>query len=123
MPLIQARDEIDVSVTDLAAKTLSITENLKRLESENIIVARKNVDLATTMIGLADEANTQKKEDIQDLQARRELEELEEELRRSRQRWRIMKATVSGVVAGSGLDWARDPKLRELVLDTVDDEA
>jgi vacuolar-type H+-ATPase subunit I/STV1 len=123
LPLIKTRDEIDVFVTDTSSKVLSTTESLTRLESENITATRRNVALAAKMISLADEANTQKKEDIQDPQVREELDELEEELRRSRQRWRIMKETVSGVITGSGIDWARDPKLRDLVLDTTDDEA
>jgi hypothetical protein len=70
------------------------------------------------MIALAEEANFQKKLDIQDPSVRAQLDELEESLKVSRQRWRIMKGTASAVVAGSGVDWARDAALRELVLDT-----
>jgi hypothetical protein len=73
------------------------------------------------MISLAEEAGTQKKEDIKDPGIRAQLDELEESLRVSRQRWRIMKGTASAVVAGSGVDWSRDATLRELVLDTEGD--
>ncbi len=88
------------------------------MEAEHVIVARKNADLATKMIALAAEADTQKKQDIEDPTVQAQLEELEEALKVSRQRWRIMKGTASAVVAGSGVDWSRDPALRELVLDT-----
>jgi hypothetical protein len=86
-------------------------------EAEHIIAARKNAELAATMVALADEANTQKKEDINDPEAREQIDELERSLKVSRQRWRIMKGTVSAVVAGSGIDWSRDPELQELVLE------
>jgi len=96
-------------------------EKLTKVEAEHVIVARKNADLATQMIALTDEANTQKKEDIKDPSVRAQLDELEEALKASRQRWRIMKGTASAVVAGSGIDWSRDAALRELVLDTEGD--
>jgi hypothetical protein len=96
-------------------------EKLTKVEAEHVIVARKNTELATKMIALAEEADTQKKEDIKDPSVRAQLEELEEALKVSRQRWRIMKGTASAVVAGSGIDWSRDAALRELVLDTEGD--
>jgi hypothetical protein len=90
-------------------------------ESEHIVASRKNVELAATMIALAEEANTQKKEDIQDPAVREQVAELEEALNISRQRWRIMKGTASAIVSGSGIDWARDEALRELVMDVDED--
>jgi len=53
---------------------------------------------------------------------RAKVEELDVASKQSKQRWRIMKNTASAVVVGSGVDWARDPKLLEIVLDD-DDEA
>lgn len=69
------------------------------------------------MLVLAEEAKTQRKEDISDPKARRQLEVLDAEVKISRQRFRIMKGTASATIAGSGVDWARDPKLLEIVLD------
>jgi hypothetical protein len=74
------------------------------------------------MIALAEEANTQRKDDIDDPKVRQQLDELELAMRTSRQRWRIMKGTASATIAGSGIDWARDPKLLEIVLDNDGDE-
>lgn len=79
-------------------------------------MARTNAELATTMIALAEEANTQRKEDVDDPRARKELDELELAMRSSRRRWRVMKGTASAAIAGSGVDWAREPKLVEIVL-------
>jgi hypothetical protein len=110
-----------MSLTETAEKILSTTETVTRVEAEHVVVSRKNADLAATMIALAKEANSQKTEDIQDPKLRQEIAELEESLKVSRQRWRIMKSTASAVVAGSGIDWARDEKLRELVMDEDSD--
>ena len=87
-----------------------------------MVTARKNVELSTTMLGLAERANNQRKEDIDDPKSRRQLDELEASMKTSRQRWRIMKGTASATIAGSGVDWARDPKLLEIVLDNEGDE-
>lgn len=80
------------------------------------------MEVAARMMKLAEEANTQKKEDIRDPEVRARFEEAEVELRESRQRWRMMKGMTSAVVAGSGVDWARDEELRALVLDAEDDD-
>jgi hypothetical protein len=74
------------------------------------------------MFALADEVNTHKKEDIKDAKARQQLDELEASMKISRQRWRIMKGTASATIVGSGVDWARNPKLLEIVLDPENDE-
>lgn len=111
-----------MALSELSSKVLAGNEELKRVESEHMITAQKNVELSTRMLALAAEANTQKKEDINDPRVRRQLEELEADLKTSRQRWRIMKGTASATIAGSGVDWARDPKLLEIVLDREGEE-
>jgi hypothetical protein len=95
---------------------------LKNVESEHVVTARKNAELATMMLALAEEADTKRKEDIDDPKARQQLDELEVKMKTGRQRWRIMKETASATIAGSGIDWARDPKLLEIVLDNDGNE-
>ena len=92
-------------------------KDLQKVELENIAMTRKNVELSAKMLALAEEAKTQRKEDIHNPEARQQLDELEAELKISRQRFRIMKGTASATIAGSGVDWARDPQLLEIVLD------
>ena len=46
---------------------------------------------------------------------------LEQQLMVSRKKWRIMKGVASAIVAGSGIDWARDERLRRIVLDSMDE--
>jgi hypothetical protein len=93
-----------------------------KVEIEHTVTAQKNVALATQMLALADEAKAQKKEDIQDPKLRAKVDELDAAMRASRQRWRILKGTASATIAGSGLDWARDPQLLEMVMDDDDDD-
>jgi hypothetical protein len=87
-----------------------------------MVTARKNAELATTMLALAEEADTQRKEDIDDPKVRQQLDELEASMKTSRLRWRIMKGTASATIAESGVDWTRDPKLLEIALDNDGDE-
>lgn len=117
LPLIQERDKLAVTLSGLSTKLLTENEELRRVESEHMIISRENVALSAQMLELAAEADTKRKEDIEDPKARRQLEELEVDVKASKQRWRIMKGTASGTIAGSGVDWARDPKLLEIVLD------
>ena len=95
---------------------------MKNVESEHMVTARKNAELATMMLALAEEADTKRNEDIDDPKARQQLDELEVKMKTGRQRWRIMKETASATIAGSGIDWARDPKLLEIVLDNDGNE-
>ncbi len=117
LPFIKKRDDLSISLNELSTKILSARNELKKVEAEHIITARKNAELATSMLALAEEAKTQRKEDISDPKARGKLDQLEAETKTSRQRYRIMKETASATIIGSGVDWTRDPKLLDIVLD------
>ncbi|KAH8599062.1 centromere protein H (CENP-H)-domain-containing protein [Bisporella sp. PMI_857] len=117
LPIVQQRDNSSATLSELSSKTLLMQSELTKVESERIVVARQNLELASAMLSLTDEMKAQRKEDIHDEKVRRQLEELEEAVKISRQRWRIMKGTASATIVGSGIDWARNPKLLEIVLD------
>ncbi|TGO71475.1 hypothetical protein BELL_0570g00010 [Botrytis elliptica] len=117
LPLIEKRDAMSENLAQISNKIQASREGLMRESNENIIAGRKNIELATEMLALAEDANSQGKENIKDPDIRAQLDELEGAMKNSRQRWRIMKNTASAVVVGSGIDWARDPKLLEIVLD------
>ncbi|RAL65088.1 hypothetical protein DID88_001195 [Monilinia fructigena] len=122
LPLIEERDISSEKLAQMSNKLQSSREELMKESSENIITGRKNIELATQMLALAKETSSQGKEDIQDSEVRAQLDELEREMKKSKQRWRIMKNTTSAVIVGSGIDWARDPKLLEIVLDDDEDQ-
>ncbi|KAM3071339.1 hypothetical protein ACMFMG_008931 [Clarireedia jacksonii] len=122
LPLIQQRDTASEKLAQLSNSIYSAREDITKVSIEHIVTSRKNVELSNQMIGLADQANANGKNDIKDPKVRAELDGLEAEMKTSKQRWRIMKNTASAVIVGSGVDWARDPKLLEIVLDDDGDD-
>lgn len=96
-------------------------------------MGRENVDLAAELLALAARSNqhNQKNYNNQDGDdvgdggvdpgLRAEIADLDVQVRASRRKWRVVKAVAAAVVAGSGVDWARDPELRDVVLDDEDD--
>ncbi|KFY18378.1 hypothetical protein V493_08668 [Pseudogymnoascus sp. VKM F-4281 (FW-2241)] len=122
LPLIQQRDDVSTELAATAAQVLAAREALTAVEAERVVLSRSNTELTGRMVGLAEQVEVQKKGDITDPELRGRIEEMEREVRKSRQRWRLMKGVASGVVAGSGIDWARDEKLRALVLEEDSDD-
>ncbi|PQE11162.1 Centromere Cenp-H protein [Rutstroemia sp. NJR-2017a BVV2] len=122
LPLIQQRDTASEKLAQLSNSVYSAREEINKVSVEHIVVARKNVELSNEMLSLADQANANGKNDIKDPKVRAELDGLEAEMKTSKQRWRVMKNTASAVIVGSGVDWARDPKLLEIVLDDDGDD-
>ncbi|KAF8865477.1 hypothetical protein BDZ45DRAFT_413755 [Acephala macrosclerotiorum] len=120
LPYIEQRDNLSIALTQSSKKISVARDDLIRVQTEHVVTCRKNAELAATMIALAEEASTQK-EDISDPKARQQLEKLEESLKVSKRRWRIMKGAASATIVGSGVDWARDPQLLEIVLDDEGD--
>lgn len=76
--------------------------------------------MAATLWDLASQLKAQDLDGIDDIELREKLERSQKESRESRRRFRILKGLTAGVVAGSGVDWARDDELRALVLDDED---
>lgn len=116
LPFIEKRDQLSIKLTSLTSQISSVMNELTKVETEHITIASQNANSAKKMIALAEEANTWQRDGITP-KAREKLHEMEESIKTSRQRWRIMKGTASSTVVGSGIDWARDPKLLEIVLD------
>lgn len=112
---------MSITLTQMSKKVSTAREDLIQKQTENIIACAKNAEMAATMIALAKDASTQRKDNIRDSSSRRQLDDLEEQLKASKRKWRIMKGTASATIVGSGVDWARDPKLLEIVLDDEGD--
>jgi hypothetical protein len=117
LPQIHRRDLLSVAHTNLSSSLSDTLAALTKIETENILVSRKNVALTRTLLDLVEEAKSLDKEHIQDQKSLSQLEALEKELQFRRSRWRTMKNVVSAVIVGSGVDWARNDKLRPLVID------
>ena len=104
------------------AKNLQTTHlSVAKLERENIDAMAENKVLAKKMMELAKDVKTEKVEEVRDARVREKLEKLEEDVRGARKEWRVWKSVVGGIVAGSGVDWASNPRLLEVVMDDEDE--
>ncbi|OCL08197.1 hypothetical protein AOQ84DRAFT_376979 [Glonium stellatum] len=121
LPLIKERDVISMVHSSLAAKLSSTLGALATAEKNNLAANEKNKELAQTLFALAEEMKSQSTEEIEDPNLRAQLQELDSRVRMARRRWRIMKSVVAGMVVGSGINWASDATLRELVMDDEDE--
>ena len=73
--------------------------------------------MAAEVLELAEAVRQKNSVSIDSPEAKAEISNLESQVKASKQKWRIIKGTASAVVAGSGVDWVSDQKLRDMVLD------
>jgi hypothetical protein len=106
----------------MASQTGDLRGQATQAQSETHRALRRNVELAAEVMNLVGLVKERKSGYIGDEKVQREIRHLEGQLKGSRQRWRVMKGITSGIVAGSGVDWARDEALRDLVLDPEEDD-
>lgn len=88
-----------------------------RVEAENIRTMERNRELATTLLDITSRGQDLRNKVSQDSGTRAQLDRLAGETATARKRWRTMKSVVGAVVAGSGVDWARNDTLKDVVLD------
>ncbi|KAI7782317.1 hypothetical protein LA080_013591 [Diaporthe eres] len=120
LPWVQARDAASRDVAAQSAAARQVLAQLTDAEAEVLRAARRNRELAAEVLRLAREADRGRAGAAGGgggPAAEAQVAELERRLAASRQKWRVMKGTASGIVAGSGVDWAADPVLRDVVLD------
>ncbi|ETS86914.1 hypothetical protein PFICI_00742 [Pestalotiopsis fici W106-1] len=119
--VLAKRDSASIALADQTTSTKQINEEIMDVRSRTLQLSRQNVDLASQVLSLAGEAEERKAAAVEDTEQAEEIAQLEQEVKASRQRWRVMKATASAIVAGSGVDWAADEQLKSIVLDEDDD--
>jgi len=120
--MITENDTLSMVHGTQAAKLASSTRALSTAEQGNIIANRKNRELSQTMLALAEEMKAQSAKDIEDPALRSQVEAVEKELKQSRRRVKTLKGILSAMIVGSGINWAADEHLTQLVLDDEDDE-
>ncbi|KAK5015755.1 centromere protein H (CENP-H)-domain-containing protein [Cryomyces antarcticus] len=117
LPLLNQRDVLAMYHTTLTSTLSTFSSAVTAAERDNTAANKKNQELTATLLELVEATKPQATEDVQDARVRTQLQTLDSELKTARNRWRVMKGVVSGVIVGSGVDWARDEGLRELVMD------
>ncbi|KAI1352219.1 centromere protein H (CENP-H)-domain-containing protein [Xylaria sp. FL0043] len=123
LPLITDRDTTSSTLASQNTERHSLLSDLADVESRSLRLSRENVVLAQRLLDLAKETEQGKAELLSgDSEYAAEIAALEAEVKNSRQRWRVLKGTASAIVAGSGVDWAGDAELRDMVLDPAEED-
>jgi hypothetical protein len=121
LPLIAENDTLSMVHGTLSARLASSTRALCAAEQANIAANQKSRDLSKTMLALAEELKSQSAKDIEDPNLRSEIDAVEKELKGSRKRAKTLKGILSAMIVGSGINWAADEALCELVMDDEDE--
>ncbi|KAF3042424.1 hypothetical protein E8E12_008726 [Didymella heteroderae] len=121
LPLITENHTVAMVQGRLASKLASSTRALVIAEQANIVANQKNRELSKTMLALAEAMKAQSADDIEDPKLREQIRTVEKELKESRRRMKTLKGILSAMIVGSGINWAADESLTELVLDDEDD--
>lgn len=121
-PLIDRRDIVEIARTNLSSTLQTLLKDVAVLSADNTRAMEENRALTTTLVALAKKVQAQRDAITKDPRFSAQLDMERIEATTARQRWRIMKSVVAAVVAGSGVEWARDDTLRGLVLDEEDEE-
>ncbi|KAI0889351.1 centromere protein H (CENP-H)-domain-containing protein [Annulohypoxylon maeteangense] len=123
LPALEQRDQSSSILSQQSTELRGLLDEITNVESESLRLGRENVDLAAKLLDLAEQTDRDKAEAINMVPERAaEISRLEDQVKLSRQRWRVLKGTASAVVAGSGVDWSRDAELRDIVLDPENDD-
>ena len=120
--LIDRRDVLSMAHTNISSDLKSTLDSLLKVQTENRMAMKKNQKLASTLLGLAEEAKPEARDETINPELKRQLDELEGEIELGKSRWIVLKSVIGAVIAGSGIDWARDERLRELVKDDGEGE-
>ncbi|CBX99880.1 hypothetical protein LEMA_P074690.1 [Plenodomus lingam JN3] len=121
LPLITENNIVSMVHGAQTTKLASVTRALSTAEQANMIANRKNRELAQRMLALAEDMKAQSVKDIEDPQLRAQVDAVEKALKESRRRKKTVKGILSAMIVGSGIHWAADAELTELVMDDDDE--
>ncbi|KAF2107884.1 centromere protein H (CENP-H)-domain-containing protein [Lophiotrema nucula] len=121
LPLITERDVVSMVHGSLNSRLTTITDALSEAEKGNIEANKINRELAQTLLALAEDLKAQSTEDIGDPNLRNRVKAVEKDVKDSRRKMKILKGVLAGMIVGSGMNWAEDEVLRELVMDDEED--
>ena len=121
-PLIDRRDILSIAHTNLSTALSSISKASTLVEAENIRAFTQNRARVAILIDLANKTKMQRTNALHGSRLNNQIEKVQNDTKVARIRWRIMKSVVAAVIVGSGIDWAGNDELRDLVLDDEDDE-
>lgn len=103
--------------TNLSAQLHSTSNVLTMTKSQNIMALEKNRKLTATLMEVTSHMKAQRVSAINESKLRTQLEKFQDDSKIAKKRWKIMKSLVAAVIVGSGVDWARNEELRQVVID------
>ncbi|KAL2829665.1 centromere protein H (CENP-H)-domain-containing protein [Aspergillus cavernicola] len=118
--LVNRRDVLSLAQENLGAVHNSTLKKLSTLEVENLQLHQKNQELVRELLELTKDDESWR-EELDDLELKERLAQLETDQKKSKARWETMKSVASAIVVASGVDWAEDEELTALVLDESND--
>lgn len=121
-PVIDRRDILSIASSNLSSILQSTTKNISTAEADRTRSIADNQGLAPSVITLAQEMELARNDAIAQSAFTEQLAEAQEDASEAKRRWRIMKSVVVAVIVGSGVDWASNEALRDLVLDKEDED-
>ena len=120
-PLLNRRDALEIASANLSSSLQSILQQTRQLQVEGERAKAGNRPLAAEMLTLTKQLNDRKDRVKGQPKLDAALGKAREEADTAVRQWRIMKSVVSAIITGSGVNWAEDDVLRDLVLDAEDE--
>ncbi|KAI5287347.1 hypothetical protein KEM54_006052 [Ascosphaera aggregata] len=114
------QDILSMVHLNIESSRVSCLKDLGNAEVENMILIEENRELVRSISELVQDNKTWR-EEFTEPQLRSQLERLEIEQEAARAKCITMKRIVSATIVASGVDWASDEKLTELVIDDESD--
>ncbi|PGH27426.1 hypothetical protein AJ80_00904 [Polytolypa hystricis UAMH7299] len=119
LPLIHRRDILSLIHENLARSHATCAQALSNAEVENLRIVQKNQELVQELLVLTGDDESWKDE-ITDQRLKSQLEKAERGNRDARADYVRIKHIISAAIVASGIDWASDEQLRDLVVDEED---
>ena len=105
----------------MVSTSQSLLRETTSAEADNLKSLQRNRTLTATLQDLSTNFHDQQHKAVGASGLSAQLEQAREETAVAKKRHRIMKSVLAAVIAGSGVDWARNDSLRDLILDEEDD--
>ncbi|KAF2663757.1 hypothetical protein BT63DRAFT_111486 [Microthyrium microscopicum] len=118
---VHARDVLNLLTSAIASQVREVDARVRSAERDVKAGNENNVSLASQVVSSAQGLRRVGTEDVEAGPVRKRLEEVDKEIAEKRREWRVRKSLVAGVVVGSGVKWAENEALVELVLDDEDE--
>ncbi|KAL2046359.1 hypothetical protein N7G274_001806 [Stereocaulon virgatum] len=120
-PLIDRRDALSIAHINMSSGLQSILKHTTMVGADHVRTMRQNRELTEILLSLTSKIQARQDQAMADASLRTQVDRARADTAIARKRWRIMKNVVAAIIAGSGVDWARDETLRELVQDDEDE--